>query len=372
MKWTYLISTVLLLALALAGCGNDSLGEADQGKAPVPGSDLAEAAQAPVPAGDLPEMPPAPPAAKPGSTETFVARSAARRSALTGFTRARNAMNLVAEESGRVLKVLADVGDTLGKDGLFAELDTTFIKLDLAANRADQERLKSDLDYNKKELDRYQALVKTNTAPQSTLDANVRAHQAALQQLRAKQVEEQVLLERLKRFSLVGPPGWKVISRAIEPGEWITKGEQVAELGRYDVLLVPFALTSEEYRALKDMGDTVPLRLTDLGGTVQARVARVSPGFDPVTRKINVDLEISKGDFEFRGGIRTELDIALPDPGGAVVVPESALVKAYEEYFLMTPDGERVRVVLLGADGEGLRRVTGPDVRPGDRFLLNP
>ncbi|MGE4422308.1 MAG: efflux RND transporter periplasmic adaptor subunit [Pseudodesulfovibrio sp.] len=359
----FLLPLALLSALLLSGCGNDRLGEAGEAKAPVPGSDLAEAAQVEVPT----TVP-----AKHVSTETFTVRPADRQSSLTGFTRARSSMSLVAEESGRVVKVLADVGDALGRDGLFAELDTTFIKLDLDANRADQQRLKSDLDYNKKEMDRYKALVKTDTAPQSTLDSNIRAHQAALQQLRAKQVEEQVLLERLKRFDLVGPPGWKVIARDIEPGEWVTKGETVAELGRYDVLLVPFALTSEEYRALKDMGDTVTLRLTDLGGTVKARVARVSPGFDPVTRKINVDLEITKGDFEFRGGIRTELDVVLPDPGGAVVVPASALVKAYEEYFLMTPDGKRVRVVLLGSAGDGLRRVSGPDVRPGGVFLLNP
>jgi RND family efflux transporter MFP subunit len=357
----YLIPLALLSALLLAGCGNDRPGEAGEGPAPAGGE--AEAVRT----GADTSAP-----ADPASAETFTARAAARQSSLTGFTRARSSMSLVAEESGRVAKVLADVGDALGRDGVFAVLDTTFIRLDLAANRADQARLKSDLAYNKKELDRYQALVKTDTAPQSTLDANVRAHQAALQQLRAKQVEEQVLLERLKRFSLVGPPGWRVIARDIEPGEWVTKGETVAELGRYDVLLVPFALTSEEYRALKAMGDEATLRLTDLGGTVKARVARVSPGFDPVTRKINVDLEITKGDFEFRGGIRTELDVALPDPGGAVVVPASALVKAYEEYFLMTPGGKRVRVVLLGSAGDGLRRVSGPDVRPGDVFLLNP
>lgn len=354
---------LMVLSLVLAACGDDRIGRAEERGAVVPGSALAETAQAEVPT-------PAPD--KPAHGETFTVRSADRTASLTGFTRARNAMNLVAEESGRVAEVLADVGDALGSDGRFAELDTTFIRLDLDANRADQERLKSDLDYNRKEMDRYQALVKTDTAPQSTLDANVRAHQAALQQLRAKQVEERILLERLKRFSLVGPPGWKVVARDIEPGEWVTKGETVAELGRYDVLLVPFALTSGEYRALKALGDEVVLRLTDLGGTVAARVARVSPGFDPATRKINVDLEITEGGFEFRGGVRTELDLALPDSGGAVVVPASALVKAYEEYFLMTPEGGRVRVVLLGAAGDGLRRVSGPDVRPGAVFLLHP
>lgn len=351
------------LAVILAACGNDRMGGDGEATQEVPGSGLVEVAEAKAQETQSEPV---------RSTETFVAQSAARRSALTGFTRARNSMKLVTEESGRVEKVMADVGDVLGKSGLFAQLDTTFIKLDIAANRADQQRLKSDLEYNKKEMERYKALVKTETAAQSTLDSNVRAHQSALQQLRAKQVAERVLIERMKRFSLKGPAGWKVVTRYIEPGEWITTGEQVAELGRFDVLLVPFALSSEEYRALKQMGDTVKLRLTDMNEIVQAKVARVSPGFDAQTRKINVDLEITEGDFEFRGGLRTELVIDLPDPGGAVVVPKSALIKAYEEYFLMTPEGKRVRVVLLGAADDGMRRVTSQEVNHGDSFLLYP
>jgi len=355
---------VVVIAVGLAGCGNDRVGgetRANAGEVPTSGSEVVEVAQT--------EAKSSVPAK---SAETFVARSAARRSSLTGFTRARNSMTLVTEESGRVHKVVADVGDTLGKHGLFAELDTTFIELDLAGNRADQQRLKSDLTYNKKEMERYRVLVKNQNAAQSTLDNNIRAHQAALQQLRGKQIKERVLMERMKRFSLLGPVGWKVVTRYIEPGEWVTKGERVAELGRYDVLLVPYALTSAEYRALKDQGETVDLKLTDLNKTIKARIIHVSPGFDPQTRKINVDLEIVEGDFEFRGGIRTELTLGLPDPGGAVIVPRSALVKAYEEYFLMTRDGNRVRVVLMGgADGD-MRRVSSPDVRPGDSFLLHP
>jgi len=355
---------IVVVAVGLAGCGNDHLGgdaSASADDSSVPDSSLVATAEA--------QDNPAPPVK---STETFVARSAARRSTLTGFTRARSSMTLVSEESGRVHKVVADVGDTLGEHGLFAELDTTFIELDLAGNRADQQRLRSDLNYNKKEMDRYEVLVKNKNAAQSTLDNNIRAHKAALQQLRSKQIEERVLIERMKRFSLLGPAGWKVVTRYVEPGEWITKGEKVAEIGRYDVLLIPFALTSAEYRALKKQGDTVTLNLTDLDKSIQAKVARVSPGFDPQTRKINVDLEIDKGDFEFRGGIRTELVIDLPDPGGAVIVPKSALVKAYEEYFLMTPDNKRVRVVLLGSAEDNMRRVTSPDIRPGDSFLVNP
>eukprot|EP00828_Plagiopyla_frontata_P007590 TRINITY_DN13607_c0_g1_i2.p4 TRINITY_DN13607_c0_g1~~TRINITY_DN13607_c0_g1_i2.p4 ORF type:complete len:153 (-),score=77.65 TRINITY_DN13607_c0_g1_i2:82-540(-) len=142
-----LLLSLALSALLLSGCNGDQPARSEAAPAPSaePGKRTAEPGTA----------------SKARSAETFVARSAARRSALTGFTRARNSMTLVTEESGRVHKVVADVGDTLGEHGLFAELDTTFIELDLAGNRADQQRLKSDVAYNKKEMDRYQALVQS-------------------------------------------------------------------------------------------------------------------------------------------------------------------------------------------------------------------
>lgn len=307
-----------------------------------------------------------------GEVETFSARKAAREAVLTGFTRARNTMTLVAEVDGRVERVFADVGDSIGEDGRFAELDDTFVRLDLENNRAEQGRLKSELAYHRKEMERYRELVKGRTAAQSTLDNNVRAHDTTLQQLRALQVEERRLQERLVRHIIKAPEGWKVKHRELEPGEWVTRGQTAATLGNYSTLLVPFALSRREFSALKKMGEAIELRLPDEGGAVTARVERVAPGYDPETRKINVDLEITSGDISMRGGIRTELVLPLPDPGGAVLVPRTALLKAYEEFFLVRPEGGRVRVVLLGGGPGGTVRVSSPDVRPGDRFVVAP
>ncbi|GEM_PF-257726 len=359
---TLWIVVVLIGMLVFAGC--------------TEGDDEARAEQAVPASASVPETPsqatPDTKPVKPASTETFAVREAARTATLTAFTRARSTMTLVSEVSARVERVRADVGDTLGKGGVFAQLDNTFIRLDLEKNRADQKRLKSDVLFYGRERERYGNLVKSRTAAQSTLDSHERDHDMALQQLKGLQIEERRLEEQLSRHTLRGPEGWKVIERSIEPGEWVNTGEKVAELGRYDVLLVPFALSSTEFAALKALGDSVPLNLPDTGGSVQALLERVSPGFDPETRKINVDLQISSGNLPFRGGVRTELVLDLPDPGGSVLVPSSALLKAYEEYFLVTPDGNRVRVVMLGSAPGGLMRVTSPDVRPGDRFLKFP
>ena len=151
--------------------------------------------------------------------------------------------------------------------------------------------------------------------------------------------------------------------------------QPVVEVGDYRSLLVPFALSMAEYQALQQLGERASLNLPQQGETVPARLLRVSPAFDETSRKVQVELEISEGIDKPRGGIRAELTLAIPLNSGAVMVPESALLQRYEQYWLRRPGGEDVRVVYLGREegAEGsLVRVVSPEVRAGDRFQDPP
>ncbi|MBI9111184.1 efflux RND transporter periplasmic adaptor subunit [Maridesulfovibrio ferrireducens] len=306
------------------------------------------------------------------SPEVFEAIPAARVISLTGFTRPRVEMTLVSEESAMCINVHADIGDTIGADGLFADLDPKFIKLEIAQLKADTERLQSDVHYYHKEAERYIKLVKKNTAAQSELDLHIRNLKSAESLLRSLQLKLNVDQEHLRRYTLRAPVGWKVVKRYIEPGEWVTKGEKVAELGNFKVLLVPYALTVKELEKINKMEGKVTLDLPDIDKSVEAKLERISPDFDPETRKIDVDFEISSGDFKFRGGLRTELKIEMPDQGGSVIAPESAIVKAYDDRFLVRPDGVRVKVLVLGKTKDGKVRVSSRAVKAGEQFLLKP
>ncbi len=305
------------------------------------------------------------------SPETFKAVQASRVVTLVGFTRPRVAMTLVSEESAVCVKVYCDVGDTIDSSGHFAELDPTFIKLEIAQLQSDLKRLRADLTYYDKEAKRYTKLVKRNTAAQSELDLHIRNFESAEALLRSTQLKLNVDREHLRRYTLRGPEGWRIIKRYIEPGEWVNKGEKVAELGNFKTLLVPYALTIPELKKVRNLKKII-FKLPDLGIKVPAHLERISPGFDPETRKVEVDFEISKGDFEFRGGLRTELEIKMPDPGGAVEVPQSALLKAYDDNFIVRPDGVRVKVLMLGDTEDGKVRVSSRAVKVGEEFLLKP
>jgi RND family efflux transporter MFP subunit len=303
----------------------------------------------------------------------FTVKAAMREVVLTGYTRARYEMDIVSEEAGRCVKVTTDVGDTVGKDGVFAVLDTTFIDLSIKKNLVDQKKMKNQLAYWAKDVIRYEDLVGRNAAAQSKLDEYRHKRDQVRFQLETMKVEERNLKERRERFTIRVPTGWKIMERRVEPGEWVAVGHNLGKAGDFRTLLVPFSLAPLEYKWLREHKNPIPLFLPDEGESgieVQAVVERISPDFDPQTRKTGVDLAIREGLSERRGGIRAQLNLMLPDPSGAVLVPRSAMERRYEEFWLTRPNGEHVNVVFLGEGPGDTHRVRSPKVKPGDQFRL--
>ena len=308
--------------------------------------------------------------------ETFSPEPALRVEILIAFTRADTFMNLVSETAARVLEVRADVGQRIPDDGIFAVLDATFVRLDIQQIAAERKRLVSSREYYLKEARRYRDLVAGRHADQSTLDKFEHNLEQVVHQLAELEVRTTQLQEKLLRHTVTAPAGFTVIERHVEPGEWVAVGQELASLGDYRTLVAPFALDPLQYQWLQGNKDTLTLRAS--GGydrpplTLPALLKRVSPAFDAVTRKTNVELALQPTGLEPRGGIRVELETRLPDRTGSFLVPASAVLDRYEEHWLAQPDGELVKVVLLGKEPDGRLRVSVPEAHTERRFLLHP
>lgn len=304
--------------------------------------------------------------------ELFPAAPAVHTITLVGYTRPRRVMELVSKESGFCSEVRGEIGDPIGPSGVFAVLDTTFIDNDVLQNRVRQRQLTSRIGYYQKERDRHRRLVQSGNLDQSSLDRLDNQLDEARHELEKTRLQEQDLLERRETFQIKSRPGWKIISRRVEPGEWVVAGRSLGQAGDFRTLLVPFALSFEEFQALRSENERITLLLSHSNQSVPAHIARVSPDFDPKTRKIQVELGITSEAFLHRGGIRTELALTLADLSGAVLVPESALVKSYEEFGLIRPDGRRVKVMYLGQGPDGTVRVSSPLIQAGEQFKRKP
>ena len=287
----------------------------------------------------------------------------------TGFSRARYDMSLSTEVAGIVEQIFVDVGDAIPKKGKVACLDSTFTKIDINSTANDIAQAKIDVVYYKKQVNRYQELVKKKNVSINQLDDMLRQLGTAERMEQSKRLQKQRLQETLKRHCIKSPAGWLVDERYVEPGQWLDIGSPVAKVGSYSKLLVPFALTVSELKALK-AEQNLTVWLPEYKRRVPAVIERISPAFDEKSRKIQVDLLLKKKLPVQRGGLRVDLKLKLADSSGTFLISAKALDKRFEEVWIEAKDGETLRVELLGSAEGGLVRISSPQLKAGDQFKI--
>lgn len=293
-----------------------------------------------------------------------------------GFTNPKATMTVSSEIEGRVKSVFVDRGDVVGEGGTVAQLDTTFVILDLKKNTLTQRQVWHRLELEKKTLERYTALITNNSTAQVTYDkARVQADVLALE-LRNLKNEETRLREVLQRHTLRGPKGWLVIDRLVEPGEYLNKGTFVALLGNFAEVIVTYSLTIEEIGLLEAM-DSIRLILPEVGREIDATIYRISPDIDQQTRKTSVDLLLDAAVLsdtnQLRGGLRAQLKIIGKEEKNAFLVPVGALKNRYESHWLTAKNGKEVKVVVLGwNEGGEFAIIAGDGLAAKESYLVNP
>lgn len=303
------------------------------------------------------------------SNGTTTAQPAFREARIIGFTRAAAEISIISEVSGRCLELTADVGEVLPKNGVFARLDDTFVKLEIETNENRQEALESRTAYLKRELERSQTLNRSAALSASELDQIQEEYDQAMLDLQALQTEAAILKERLKRHQVIVQPNWRIISRDVEPGQWVGAGTPIGRAADFTKLLVPVSLTYQEYSALRTL-PSIPVKLTDLDQTIPAKLVKVSPGFDPETRKIQAELELSSGLSERRGGLRAEVDVPTEAEPHTFIVDSAAISERYNTFWLKRQDGEEVEISVLERKADGMARVRSRNITAGDSFSL--
>ncbi len=299
---------------------------------------------------------------------------------LIGFTRPVTVMEISSEISGRCIEVDADEGEPIPLTGTFAHIDPTFISMELETNRLNIKQADRQLQFEQKEVERFSHLVSKNSLSQIQLDEQLLRRDQARNKLELLKVKSKYLKENLVRHTVAAPANWLTSERFVEPGEWVQAGQILARIGDFRQLIVPLALTQNELRSLEKTKSKIPLTLVDTNDSGSGNLHSIHPDFDPVTRKINVEVKIDMNtipvDYSSRGGIPIQVFIKTPDPTGSFLVPEQAISQRYEEQWLTREDGKTLRVIVLGPENNALShdlkqiRVSSPEITEGEIFLI--
>jgi len=275
---------------------------------------------------------------------------------LSGTVWAENQVSLLPEISGRIAEVLVDNGARVAQGAPIARLrDEQYseqVRRAEAGLRISEARLRqaeSRLVEVDNQGQRTRTLGERNLVTQAELEtvaaqvesarADVALAEAQLEQAAATLAEQRDLLDKtIIRAPIAGIVG----DRRAEVGMQVTPNTALFTIGNLDRLKIRFSVTDHMLSNIK-VGQTARISLGKTGDqatTIVARVSRISPFLNEITRSADAEVEIDNPGARLHPGMFVPVDIAYGESQQATLIPVSAL--------FVEPNTGREGIFLVG------------------------
>ena len=315
------------------------------------------------------QAPAAPPAGPPPAPVSIAAAETAQFAPLLwapASVVSREDARVASEQDGRVTSV-AEVGTTVQRGDVLAQLDDSLLRLQERQDQADLERFQAQLDYARSQEARLTQLVEKHSIAGSQLDEARSQRRVLEQELQRARVALDRTRHRLRNSTVRAPFDGTVAERFIQAGEYLGTGAAVVRLVNTAALEVK-AQAPVNLAARLRPGMEVGVREGET--ELQQEVRAVVPVGDESSRQLEVRIALDS----VRWPIGSALQVGLPsaDPREVVAVPRDALVLRRSETFVVRigadDTAQRVPVRTGTAQGE-LVEVIG-EIAAGDRLVV--
>lgn len=158
-----------------------------------------------------------------------------------------------------------------------------------------------------------------------TQEAQVATQAAALENVRLQ----------LQFATITAPFSGVVVNRTLDPGAYVTPGTStpilmIADLDHLSVIVN----ISEADLTAAHHGDAAQIQVDAYPGRVfRGLVSRIAGGVDPITRTVQVEIDVPNAGHPLRPGMYATVQLAAGS-GSALVVPLSALVTVGGQHFV--------------------------------------
>jgi membrane fusion protein (multidrug efflux system) len=294
---------------------------------------------------------------------------------LTGTLRPQAQVQVVAEVSARLMRIVRDEGSRVAAGETLAILDETDYRLSHERARAALAVAEANKAHAVAEKERADGLVKTGgITDKDHLSAQVglQVAEASLAQARA---EASIAGTQAARAQVKAPFGGRVARRHADAGSMLASGTPLFTLVDDSRLEFRASVPSADYGKVK-IGDPVEVSVDALGDRpVKGTVARVTPLIDERTRSFEVVVQVP-GQKDLVGGLFARAVVRVGLVAEALVVPPSALVRdgsdplSAQTFVVAGGKAERktVKVGVETADAIEVRE----GLQAGDVVVLDP
>jgi RND family efflux transporter MFP subunit len=284
-----------------------------------------------------------------------------------------------ARSNGYVVRWVKDIGSTVKKGELLAEITAPEIDQELSQAVSARDQAAASASLAKSTADRWQALRQRDAVTQQDLDERLSVYTQTAANLAAADANAG-RLRKLQGFNQVVAPFDGVVTRRnIDVGDLVNAGnggtgQALFAVAQVDPLRL-YVYVPQVYAHQIKVGGEVTVTLAErVGEQYRGTVARTARAIDTATRTMQVEIRVPNPGNALITGSYVQVTLPINADAQALVVPTNVL--------LFRPDGTRValvdvggkvhlRTVKLGTDfGSSVEVLSG--LKASDRVILNP
>jgi len=289
----------------------------------------------------------------------------------TGVIRAHQEVTVYPEVSAKVVRIEADLGDTVPRGAPLVVLDDELMNLRVRQIRAQIAKLTAVCEDAKKNLKRKEKLFRRNTVSESDLDQAILAEQTNRGLLEEARAQLEMALYDLRHATVRSPIPGKVAERFLEVGSLASPQTRVATIVNIDRVKVEVGLMDHEVKRVR-AGQGVALEVDAfpedefVGG-----VTAVGSQADARTLSFPVRVEWENGEGQLLPGMIARLWIRVEHHKGALVVPREIIHDEGGRFavFAVKDSLAEKRFVTLGPGAEE-SVIVASGLEAGDRVVI--
>jgi len=306
-----------------------------------------------------------------------------------GSLLASRSVSVAPKISGRVERVLVNVGDRVRKGQTLAQLDPRELDEDVkeaaASLKVSEATLKgkqAELQDIRGKLERAKRLFEKNFISRQELDtlesdrsaagAQVELARAQIVQMKARLAGAKLQLEEAR---VEAPFSGYVEKRLVDPGAMVNSGTPIASVVDIARVKVIVPVVERDYPKISTGQGVVVAIDAYPGRRFQGRVVRLTPVLSQETRTGEVEIAVDNASGLLKPGMFARVEIAIRERREVMLVPEGALVKTAKGHGVFrivtgnskNPKAELV-LVKIGSTRAGRAEIQG-NLNPGDRVV---
>jgi multidrug efflux pump subunit AcrA (membrane-fusion protein) len=344
---------------------------------------------------------------KPVTTTAVVRGIAVEAVYATGTVEAYDRVTIKARVAGAVAELKVREGDRVKKGDLLAVIDSPTLKYELAKGKIEQwaasqqaskasplvasieaqaKATEAELKGARDDRDRLKKLVSTGSATQADLDKAENRVAMLEAQLAAQQAQRRSLLidlgakasgsnaaveelaARLAEAELRSPLDGVVLSRSVEPGEYVPLNGPLVRIGNVDALVLECAVDEADIGRIA-IGRKAAVALYAFPKQAfHGEVFEIFPDADRTKKTFLVKVRLSDAPAGLRSGMSGEVNLVVEEHPGALLVAADA-IDAAGMGWVVAGDRAEQRKITIGIR-DMLRAEVLSGLVEGDRVVV--